>query len=286
MSYADNYKLKDDIHMAADLHLHTIASDGSWSPHELVKNAREIGLSTISITDHDTIDGIEPALRSKGSDMEIISGIEFSTDYCRQEIHILGYGIDIYNQDLQELLSILQKDRVQRAQAMVKRLNAMGKYIDYSLVENIAGTGSVGRVHIAQALVKKGYANNINECFRKYIGNNTPAYVRREKLSPKQIIETILEMKGAAVLAHPGKNLNDDLIPLLKNYGLSGIEVLHPSHSIAQIRKYSQLAKKLKLLTTGGSDCHGAKGKDQRYLGTVKIPNRWVYQLKSFLASL
>ncbi len=269
--------------MGADLHLHTTASDGSWTPNELVMSALKLGLSTIAITDHDTIEGIQPALDLEASDLCIIPGIEFSTEYKDQEIHILGYGIDIEHPPLLKLLKRLGHERIIRAKAIIERLQKLGLDIDYQMVMGLSGSGTTGRVHIARILKQQGYITTISEGFSRYLSPNCPAYVKRFKLSPSQAIDEIREAGGAPVLAHPGQSDCDHLIPRLKSAGLAGIEIIHPSHSNAQRKHYLALAKRLGLLTTGGSDCHGPKGKDILYLGTEKIPDRWVCLLKSYL---
>lgn len=284
MNCAINLERKDDgLEVGADLHLHTIASDGSWKPDELIDIAENLGLSTISITDHDTITSILPALRAVTGNLEVIPGIEFSAEYYNTEVHILGYGIDINDIRLLNVLDELQKERIRRAITIIERLNDLNLDIDYQTVKNLAGSGTIGRVHIAQALIEKGYTNSISEGFSKYLHRNAPAYVSRKKQSPQQAIATILAVGGAPVLAHPGLFNNDDLIPELKSSGLVGLEIIHPYHSADQIEHYFTLAQSFKLLPTGGSDCHGPGGKDNIYIGTIEIPDEWVFQLKSYL---
>lgn len=284
MNYAISLKRRDDeLKVGADLHLHTIASDGSWEPDELIHTAENIGLSTISITDHDTIDSILPAFKANSSNLEIIPGIEFSTEYSNTEIHILGYGIDINDVRLLNVLDELQKERIKRAIAIIERLNNLNLDIDYQTVKRLAGSGTIGRVHIAQALIEQGYTTSISEGFSQYLNRNAPAYVPRKKQSPHQAIAAILAVGGAPVLAHPGIFDNDDIIPELKSAGLVGLEIIHPYHSAEQIKHYFSLAQSFGLLPTGGSDCHGRRGKDRVYIGTIEIPDQWVFQLKSYL---
>lgn len=269
--------------MAADLHLHTTASDGSWSPESLVTVANEIGLNTIAITDHDTIAGIKPAWDYNKTELEIIPGIELSTEKDGKEIHILGYWIDVENKQLNLKLEELQLDRIERAKKMIKRLQKLGFDVDFEYVRQISGSATIGRLHLAKALLKRNYIKNINEGFSKYLNPRAPAYVGRKKLSQKQVIELILSAGGVPVLAHPGLIGNDKLIPELVKSGLIGIEIYHPSHSDEQIIQYTAIAKAFSLQPTGGSDCHGPNGKDEVYIGSIQIPNYWVKRLKSFL---
>lgn len=269
--------------MAADLHLHTTASDGSWTPEELVRVANEVGLNIIAITDHDTIAGIKPAQDYNKTDLKIIPGIELSTEQAGHEIHILGYWVDLENDLLNQTLTNLQLDRVKRAKAMVQKLQKLGFDLDFDYLQEIAGSATIGRLHLAHALLKRNFITNINEGFSKYLNPGAPAYVSRNKLSPKQAIELILAAGGLPVLAHPGLIGNDKLIPDLVTAGLVGLEIDHPSHSEDQIIHYTAIAKAFGLQPTGGSDCHGPEGKDQVYIGTIQIPNYWVERLKAFL---
>lgn len=270
--------------MPADLHLHTTASDGSWEPATLLKTAKNHGLTTIAITDHDTIANIPKAL-SLADDLEVITGIEFSTEYADKEIHILGYGIDIKNRNLAKHLQDLELERITRAKRIVERLNSLGLELEYAQVKNAAGKhGIIGRVHIAQALVQLGYVSSVDDGFNRYLGHGKPAYVRRDKLHPKQAISLIKSSGGIPVIAHPGLIRNDALIPGLISLGIEGIEVMHPKHSTTQTENYLKLTKKRDLLPTGGSDCHGPNVKERVYLGSIRVPDTWVTHLKAALA--
>jgi len=266
--------------MPADLHLHTTTSDGSLTPRELLDKALTLGLDIIAITDHDTVDGLYAIEGYEYQGLEIIPGIEFSTDYREHEVHILGYGIDIRNKDLTTQLTHLQAERVQRTKEMIERLAELGYPIDYERVKQLAGTGTVGRVHIAQALIERGYIRTISEGFTRFLNHDAPAYVSRKKLTFSAAIELIHNAGGVAVLAHPGL-INDDMI--VKDIiaaGIRGLEVVHPGHNNEMEEKYYQMAQAYNLVPTGGSDSHGPKGKEQDYIGIKTIPNSWVSNLK------
>jgi len=268
-----------------DLHTHTTASDGTLEPEQLVALALERGLSAIAICDHDTTEGIERALRAATcTGLTVIPGVEISTDIPRAEVHILGYMIDFTNQRFQQMLSRLRDSRLDRAKRMVDKLAEMGMPISWERVLEIAGSGAVGRPHIALALVEKGYVDSPAEAFRKYIGRNGPAYVERYRLSPEQAVELVDSAGGISVLAHPlttagptkemGAELDlEKLLPRLEKAGLSGIEVFYPGYTSVMIDSLLKLAERNHLLTTGGSDFHGW-GVLPTELGQVDVPRK------------
>ncbi|HHX02218.1 MAG TPA: PHP domain-containing protein [Firmicutes bacterium] len=270
--------------MPADLHLHTIASDGSWSLGELIDKAKALGLTTIAITDHDTVDAFRSQKAWHQGNLEVITGVEFSTEFHNHEIHILGYYIDINNPSLLAVLQQLQAERELRAQAMVERLNELGCQITYNRVQELAGPGTIGRVHIAQALIEAGYTQSIKESFSRFLEINGPAYVPRRKISIPDAIELITAARGIPVLAHPGLVGDDQLIAEVINMGLMGLEVIHSSHNMVQITKYYQMARQFGLVPTGGSDCHGPKAKDELLIGKYVISDTWVCELKQLLS--
>ena len=188
-----------------DLHLHSTASDGRLAPADVVRQAAEQGLNIIAITDHDTVDGIAPALAAAKdfTQLKVIPGIELSTDVPQGEVHVLGYFIDYINREFQVTLEKLRNSRLERAQGMIVKLRSFGIHIDWERVREIAGTGSIGRPHIAQAMLEKGYITSLKEAFDKFIGREGPAYVEREKMSPDEAVELVLQVKGLPVLAHP-----------------------------------------------------------------------------------
>ncbi|MDD5115496.1 MAG: PHP domain-containing protein [Candidatus Omnitrophica bacterium] len=264
----------------ADLHVHTSESDGTLSPRQLVTAAHSSGLSAIAITDHDTVEGIPEALEASSSfGLEIIPGIELTAQYERQEVHILGYFFDFRNAELTEKLKVMQQNRVERVYKIVKNLEDLDVRIDPRDVFDISGKGTVGRMHIAKALVKRGWVSTTGEAFSRYIGDKSPAYVLGFNLSPQEAIKLIRRSGGVAVLAHPYLLRNDELIRDLADCGLGGIEAYYPEHSQSMVNFYLDLAKELKLLVTGGSDFHGSV-KPNIKLGMVKIPMDMVDDLR------
>ena len=265
----------------ADLHLHTNFSDGTFTPENLVKEAMYMGISTIAITDHDILDGIEPGiLAGKKYGVEVIPGVELSarSDDDEAEIHILGYYMDLQNEKFRERLLDFRETRVIRARKIVDKLNELGMEIEYDDVLKLADSSSVGRPHVATALVEKGYVTTNSEAFNRYLFDGGPAYVQKKKISPAGAIAMILNAGGVPILAHPGM-IQQDIIPELISMGLMGLEAFHPFHSIQLSNYYCDLAKRYKILITGGSDCHG-EAKSKTYLGSVRLPYKHVDALK------
>jgi len=264
----------------ADLHVHTSESDGTLTPKQLVREALYRGLSAIAIVDHDTVGGIlEAEVAAQGADLEVIAGIELTAQYEGQEIHILGYFLDLQNKALLEKLNLVQLNRIERVHKIVNNLEQQGVKLNAQDVFDISGKGTVGRMHIARALVKGGWVTTTAEAFRKYIGDKSPAYVLGFSLSPVEAINLIKGAGGVAVLAHPYILHDDALITELAGYGLQGIEVYYPEHSQSMVNFYLDLARKLNLLVTGGSDFHGSVKPDIK-LGTIKIPIELVEKLR------
>ncbi|MBM3212198.1 PHP domain-containing protein [Candidatus Poribacteria bacterium] len=268
------------INKYADLHLHTSFSDGTMNPEQLVKEASRLGFSAIAITDHDNLDGIELAISAgKKYGIAIIPGVELSAIYNEEEIHVLGFYIDWLNSKLQGQLLEFRERRVTRAKEMVDKLKNLGVYIEYGDVLKLADSKSVGRPHVAAALVEKGHVSNTSEAFIKYLSNGGPAYIQKKKLSPEDAFAMILNSGGVPVLAHPGM-IQEDIIPDLIPMGLMGLEAFHPYHNIYVTNYFCELAKYYRLLITGGSDCHGeAKGK--MFLGNIKLPYEHVKALEN-----
>lgn len=265
----------------ADLHLHTLFSDGTYTPLELVQEAAAKGLAVISVTDHDTVDGISSAIEIAGSkDIEVLPGIELTAEYEGLEIHILGYLIDYQNKNLREKLDFLKKNRIERIHKIVDKLGRMGLKLEAEDVFNISAGGTVGRLHIARTMVAKGLVKSIFEAFQKYIGDKCPAYVCGFRFSPLEAIRLIRDMGGIPVLAHPYILNRDELITQFIEYGLMGLEVYYPEHTQSMVNFYLGLAKKLNLLVTGGSDCHGLV-KPEVKIGSIKLPYELVEALKA-----
>lgn len=268
----------------ADLHIHTNKSDSTFSPEEVVSYAAKCGLCAISITDHDSVEAI-PLVNEYASqyNIEIVPGIELSTDIDGEEVHILGYYIDYKSKWFLEKLEFLRHNRIKRARRMLGKLNELGIEINFNDILCISGEGAVGRMHIARALLEKGYTSTIYEAFKKYIGKGKYAYVRKYRIAPREAIDMIDKLGGISVLAHPQIMNQDAIIPTMVKQGLQGIEVYHSDHTPEGKTKYLALANRYNLLVTGGSDCHGI-GKGRVLMGTVKIPYELVEKIRSRVA--
>jgi hypothetical protein len=264
----------------ADLHLHTLFSDGTNTPQELIDEAKICGLSAVSVVDHDTVLAIDSTKEAaKAKDIEVLPGIELTAEYDGLEIHILGYLIDYKNQQLLEKLNFLKNNRIERIYKIVDKLKEQGVKIKPESVFGLSSQGTVGRLHIARTMVKQGLVRSVFEAFQKYIGDKCPAFVLNFKLSPEESIELIKTAGGIPVLAHPYILNRDDLIPAFVDYGLMGLEVYYSEHNQSMINSYLALAKRYNLLVTGGSDYHG-HAKPEVKIGAVKIPYELVEKLK------
>lgn len=243
----------------ADLHIHTTASDGLLSPNSIVDLAYRKNVNIIAITDHDTVTGISKAISRARlySDLEVIPGIEISSNFNNFEIHILGYFIDYNFPPLIEITAKLKDSRIYRGYEIIKKLNGLGINIKFEDIQNPEDPSFVGRPHIARALFKNGYVNSTEEAFKKYLGYGCPAYVDRYKLTLEQSIDLIHRSGGVAVLAHPGLLHSDNVVKHAIKSNIDGIEVIHSKHSQNQIIKYNAIAENHDLIKTGGSDCHG-----------------------------
>jgi hypothetical protein len=270
--------------MFADLHLHTNFSDGTYTPEELVSNAAKHRLAAIALTDHDTVEGCERAAKAcKAVEIEFIAGTELTAEQDENEIHILGYFLDTQNKKLLEEIGKFQSVRQDRIREMVSRLNALKVPLRVEDVIALANCRSPGRPHVARALVKAGFVNSLDEAFERFLKKHRPAWVPKARISSQTAIELIHQANGLAVMAHPGLNRTDEVIPDLVEAGLDGIECFHTKHSTAISEHYLEIADKYNLLVTGGSDCHGmSKGKP--LIGTVKLPYRQVEKLKEAVA--
>ncbi|HOS69822.1 MAG TPA: PHP domain-containing protein [Sedimentibacter sp.] len=270
--------------LKADLHIHTTASDGLLSPEKVVRWASAKRLTAIGITDHDTVKGISPAMKASSKyGVEIVPGIELSTIFEEEEIHVLGYFIDYNSQWLADTLKKIQNSRYERAGKIVGKLNDLGIDITLEQVKGIADDAAMGRPHIARAMIDKGYISNIREAFNEYIGKDRPAYVERYKLTCKEAIDMIKNLGGISVLAHPGLINNKDNIGKIIDLGIDGIEVYHSKHDDETVRNILAVAHSRNLLITGGSDCHGMKLNNEPILGNYSIDYKYVQMLKEAL---
>ncbi len=244
----------------ADLHIHSTASDGKLTPADVVREAAGRGLSFIALADHDSIDGIAPARAAASAfpGLKVIPGVEISTDVPEGEVHILGYFIDYNDPEFLAALAGFKKSRLQRGQKMVAKLEKLGISIDWQRVMEIAGTSTIGRPHIAQAMLEKGYVTSFKQAFNEYLGHNRPAYVEREKMTPREAAGLIIKAEGLPVLAHPLTLPDPEAMTMeLKAGGLVGIEAYYNGYTPEEISRLLALAQRHKLLATGGSDYHG-----------------------------
>ncbi|WP_047151504.1 PHP domain-containing protein [Aneurinibacillus tyrosinisolvens] len=243
-----------------DLHSHTVASDGTCTAQESIERAKNRGLTALGITDHDTVAAIPDAIREgERLGVEIVPGIEISSVDGGRDIHVLGYYINIEDAEFLTRLESLRDVRNIRNRMLVEKLNELGFPVTMAEVESRKKekTGNIGRPHIAEVLVEKGFVSSMQEAFDKYLGQDGAAYVNPPRISPEEAIDMIHKAGGVAILAHPGLYNDTQLVERLIAYGLKGIEVHHPDHSEEDEKIYEQMADKHSLLKTAGSDFHG-----------------------------
>jgi predicted metal-dependent phosphoesterase TrpH len=265
----------------ADLHLHTQFSDGTFTPEELAGHGARLGFAAMALTDHDSVEGsARMAAACAAAGIEFIVGAELTAEHDGTEVHILGYFLDPQNQRLLSEIAKFQAVRQNRIREMVARINALGVPLEAESVFALANCKSPGRPHVARALVKAGLISNLDEAFERFLKKNRPAWVPKAKISALDAMELIHHAGGLAVMAHPGLNRTDDVIPALVKAGMDGIECFHTKHSTAMSKCYLEVAEKFHLLVTGGSDCHGfSKGKP--LIGGVKLPYEHVERMKA-----
>ena len=265
----------------ADLHLHTSFSDGTYSPEEMVAQGRRQGLAALALTDHDTVEGCaRTALACQAAEIEFIPGTELTAEQEGNELHVLGYFIDIHHPGLLAEIARFQTVRQNRIREMVLRLNQMQVPLRAEAVFALANCRSPGRPHVARALVQAGLCGSLDEAFERFLKKNRPAFVPKFKISAADAIDLIHKAGGVAVLAHPGLNHSDEVIPAMVEAGLDGIECFHTKHSTSTAEHYLELADRFHLLVTGGSDCHGLN-KGKPLIGTIKLPYQHVEKLKA-----
>jgi hypothetical protein len=274
---------------SVDLHTHSTASDGTLSPAELVRKAKDIGLRALALTDHDTAGGLEEASRAgKGCGLEVIPGCELSIDYSRGQMHLLGLWLPVRPERLNDTLSRLRELRHSRNERILAKLAQLGINIDYGEVKELAGDASIGRPHIARLLMEKNIVGSINEAFAEFIGPHGKAYVPKDKLGPEKAIEVLKDEQATVLLAHPyslelaPQELEAEL-QRLKGLGLDGLEAYYPEHSADETALYIELASRLDLLVSGGTDFHGSVKPDielGRGRGGLDLPYSLVEGLK------
>ena len=268
-----------------DLHVHSTASDGSYSPAEVVRQAKAGGLTAMALTDHDTVDGLPEAVAAGETlGLEVIPGVEISAQFPGGTMHILGLYVDYHNGLLDQRLAVLKQARIDRNPQIINKLNALGIPITMARVEEISGGGQVGRPHIARALQEAGVVTSIQQAFDLFLKKGGKAYAGKFRFPPDQALTMIREAKGIPVLAHPFTlNLGSayalkNLIIELKGLGLAGLEVYYSEHTPEQETLYLKLAQELNLLVTGGSDYHGLN-KPEVTLGSMPCQDRLTYNL-------
>jgi predicted metal-dependent phosphoesterase TrpH len=266
--------------MFADLHLHTNFSDGTYTPEELAAHGRRLGFRALALSDHDTVEGCtRMAQACEANGIEFIPAAELTAELDGHELHLLSYYVDTTNAKLLVELAKFQEVRQNRIREMVTRINSLNVPLRVEAVFELANCRAPGRPHVARALVKHGYCYNLDEAFDRFLKKGKPAWVPKFKMSALHAVELIHQAGGVAVMAHPGLNRCDNLIPALADCGLDGLECYHTKHSFAESEHYLKIAEREQLLVTGGSDCHGlSKGKP--LIGGVKLPYWRVEELK------
>ena len=276
--------------MASDLHMHTTFSDGRLTPEEIIAAAKEAGLSYIAITDHDTVDGVRELYeqgRIPQKDLQVLAGIELSSAVDGHDVHILGYGIDIYNQELREKLEEVAEARWMRFEQMITKLQELGYDISEADVLTLAGVSrSIGRSHVARTLVKKGQVESVREVFSNLLDRGCPAYVARFRLTPEECVSLIRTAGGLPVLAHPTLVKDDALVKELLALDFAGMEVFYPQHDAADTARYLAMAQEHGLFVTGGSDYHALPSREPQELGVFTIEDKYAAQLLAQVEAL
>lgn len=256
-----------------DLHTHTIASDGTLRPRELVAEAAKRGVRVLAVTDHDSTEGLAEAIEEarRHPPLTIVPGIEINCDVEGAEIHILGYCMDYEAPWFQEFCRAQRQERRARVYRMAERLAALGMPIDVERVFALVQEGSAGRPHVARVMVERGYVKTVREAFDKYLAADKPAHVPRKKLTPEDAVRLLRRAGGVPVFAHPGLSDRDELVPALVAAGLMGIECYYSEHSATQRGAYVDLCRRYDLVATGGSDFHGPSVR-AAVLGNPTVP--------------
>ena len=256
----------------ADLHLHSRHSDGADAPASLVEEAAKEGLEVISLTDHDTLGGVEETQRAGlRLGVRVITGVELSAEFRGHEVHLLAYGFDPGSEDLRRVLGQSRQEREQRAERMVQRLNELGIPLSMQRLRETAGGASLGRPHLAEALLRTRVVDNIQQAFDRYLNPGRPAFVPREHRSLPSAKSAVQDAGGVLVLAHPHLNLSSANIRALVDEGIDGLETSHPRLKPSQSRELASLAQEVGILATGGSDFHGERRGPVR-IGSVRVP--------------
>ncbi len=270
---------------AADLHLHTRHSDGTFTSAEVVRRAREAGLACIALTDHDTVAGL-PEMTSlcEAAGIEFIPGIELTAHVDEREVHVLGYFMRYEEGEFVAQIENFKKGRAQRVAEMVGKLQKAGVGLQTADVTAVAGGDSaLGRLHVARALLNRGFIRHMDEAFHRFIGKGKPAFVPKVHLNVDDAAALIHRFGGVAILAHPGVSALENHLDDLFDAGLDGLEAWHSRHTAAQCDRFCVFARERGCLITGGSDCHGL-AKDKVLIGGVRLDYVYVEKLKEFHA--
>lgn len=277
-----------------DLHIHTTASDGSLSPTEVVRAARQAGLAALAVTDHDTVAGLAEAIEAaRRESLDLLTGLEISLDWPATTMHILAYGFDPGHPALLQTLEQFRDYRRDRNQRLLQRLAELGMPLDPAAVAAHAGGETVSRTHVAQAMIDAGYVRSSEAAFRRWLARGSPGYVERRRATPQAAMALIREAGGLAVLAHP-KQLNRPfaemkaIVEQLVEWGLEGLEVFHPDHSADEMRMFGLMAERLRLIVTGGTDFHGHLRRGVRLgvgYGQLRVPPEAVDRIRQRLAT-
>ncbi len=275
-----------------DLHTHSTASDGTFSPSEVAELAKDAGLASVALTDHDTTDGLDEFMEAgKRLGIETIPGIELAAGYKNTELHIVGLFIDYNSSTLKESMEFIVNERNERNKKMIKALSRIGIEISLRELEENAGGNIITRAHYANVMVNRGYVKNKEEAFDRYISSGRPGYVKRETLTPKTCIEVIRKSGGIPVLAHAtlygyGYLEIHNLVGELKGYGLMAMETIYSTYTPRQSEELRKICEYYKLMKSGGSDFHGLNKPDIKIgtgRGALKIPQSFADEMKDIL---
>lgn len=265
----------------ADLHSHTLYSDGTFTPEELVERAVAAGLAALAVTDHDCVDGIPGAAAAAGGRLEIIPGVEMTVAFRGVELHVLGLFLDPDSPTVQEQMTALHALRRERLGRMIARLQDYGVTVSLEEVLALSGAGAAGRPHLARVLVRQGAVKTPEEAFQRFIGDQAPCFVKGATMTPCSAAAFIRAAGGVAILAHPARFVQEAWLPELMAAGLQGIEAHHPDHDRPTALRYEQYAEQHGLLISGGSDAHGTWKANGPAVGSVTVPSPVVERLRA-----